>query len=40
MKFDQNTLFIIMFIIAIWLLFFRQTKTDKFCGGCGASMVA
>jgi hypothetical protein len=37
MKLDQNTLFIILFLIAIWLLFFRKPKTEKFCGACGAA---
>jgi len=37
MKLDQNTLFIILFLIAIWMLFFREKKTEKFCGACGAA---
>jgi hypothetical protein len=40
MKIDQNTLFLILFLVAIWLLFFRQSKTEKYCGGCGAAMMA
>jgi hypothetical protein len=40
MKFDQNTLFLILLLAAIWLLFFRQSKTEKYCGGCGAAMMA
>lgn len=28
----------ILFLIAFWLLFFR--KTEKYCGGCGAAMMA
>jgi hypothetical protein len=39
MKTDQQTLFFsALFLIAIWLLFFR--KTEKYCGGCGAAMIA
>jgi hypothetical protein len=40
MKFDQNALFLIMLLVAIWMLFFRAPKTEKFCGGCGAAMIA
>jgi hypothetical protein len=40
MKFDQNALFVILFLIAMWMLFFRTPKTEKFCGGCGAAMIA
>jgi hypothetical protein len=40
MKLDQNTLFLILLLVAIWLLFFRKPKTEKFCGGCGAAMMA
>jgi hypothetical protein len=40
MKFDQNILFYILLLVALWLLFFRQPKTEKFCGGCGAAMAA
>lgn len=39
MKTDQQTLlFVILLLIAIWLMFFR--KTEKYCGGCGAAMLA
>jgi len=37
MKFDQNILFYILLLVAMWLLFFRQPKTEKFCGACGAA---
>jgi hypothetical protein len=37
MKFDQNILFYILLLVALWLLFFRQPKTEKFCGACGAA---
>jgi hypothetical protein len=40
MKFDQNILFYILLLVAMWLLFFREKKTEKFCGGCGAAMMA
>jgi hypothetical protein len=40
MKLDQNTMFLILLLVAIWLLFFRQSKTEKYCGGCGAAMMA
>jgi hypothetical protein len=37
MKFDQNILFYILLLVALWLLFGQQKpKTEKFCGGCGA----
>lgn len=39
MKFDQNILFYILLLVAMWLLFFRQSKTEKYCGGCGG-MIA
>jgi hypothetical protein len=35
MKLDQNAMFIILLLVALWLLFFRQPKTEKFCGACG-----
>ena len=37
MKLDQNTMFLILFLVAIWLLFFREKKTEKFCGICGGA---
>jgi hypothetical protein len=37
MKFDQNILFYILLLVAVWLLFFREKKTEKFCGACGAA---
>jgi len=37
MKLDQNTMFIILLLVSIWLLFFRQPKSEKFCGACGAA---
>jgi hypothetical protein len=37
MKFDQNILFYILLLVALWLLFFLQPKTEKFCGACGAA---
>jgi hypothetical protein len=40
MKLDQNILFYILLLVAMWLLFFREKKTEKFCGGCGAAMMA
>jgi hypothetical protein len=40
MKLDQNILFYILLLVAMWLLFFREKKTEKFCGGCGAVMMA
>jgi len=40
MKFDQNILFYILLLVAMWLLFFREKKTEKFCGGCGAGIMA
>jgi cbb3-type cytochrome oxidase subunit 3 len=39
MKIDQNTLFIILFLIAMWLLFFRQKKTEKYCAACAGMMA-
>ena len=39
MKTDQQTIvFSALFLISIWLVFFR--KTEKYCGGCGAAMMA
>jgi hypothetical protein len=38
MKLDQNTLFIILLLVALWLLFFREKKTEKYCA-CGG-MIA
>jgi TM2 domain-containing membrane protein YozV len=39
MKNDQQTLiFAALFLVAMWLLFFR--KSEKFCTGCGAPMAA
>ena len=40
MKLDQNILFYILLLVAMWLLFFREKKTEKFCGGCGPAMMA
>jgi len=37
MKLDQNTLFLVLLAVAIWMLFFREKKTEKFCGACGAA---
>jgi ABC-type cobalt transport system substrate-binding protein len=37
MKLDQNILFLIMLLVALWLLFFQKPKTEKFCGACGAA---
>ena len=39
MKIDQNMVFLVLLLIAIWLLFFREKKTEKYCGGCGG-MIA
>jgi hypothetical protein len=39
-KIDQNILFYILLLVAMWLLFFQKPKTEKFCGGCGAAMLA
>jgi hypothetical protein len=36
MKFDQNTMFFALLLLAIWLLFFRQPRSEKYCGACGA----
>lgn len=34
MKMDQQTLLLtFLFLVAIWLMFFR--KTEKYCGACG-----
>jgi hypothetical protein len=39
MKYDQQTILLtLLFLTAMWLLFFR--KTEKYCGGCGAAMMA
>lgn len=40
MKNDQSMtlMFWALILLAVWLLFFR--KTEKYCGGCGASMIA
>lgn len=39
MKIDQNTVFLALMLLAIWMLFFRQPKSEKYCGACGG-MVA
>jgi hypothetical protein len=37
MKIDQTTLFYILLLVTLWLLFFQQKpKTEKYCGACGA----
>ena len=33
---NQNILFWILLIVALWLLFFQKPKTEKYCGACGA----
>jgi hypothetical protein len=39
MKFDQNIMFFVLLLIAIWLLFFRQPKTEKYCSACAGMMA-
>jgi len=35
MKIDQNTVFLALLLFAIWMLFFRQPKSEKYCAACG-----
>lgn len=35
MKFD---IFWVLLIVALWLLFFRKPRTEKYCGACMSAM--